>query len=270
MSYRQISQEYGEDSDEEGIELRTSSGPRHLGPTTALHRLTSATNCTSSTMWQVSLFLAGLIAVYLYGVHEGKHVTTVSNIGTTAGGGNDPFKTFHAEPSDTTTPQPTPSPQEDVSEAKFTMQKLIDTRAEVETLLRMLEEYYTDEEQTKKMLLDAWTDPWDFDASSSENDENESANSRRVNKLVDTMARALVSDDQTAFLMGGIGSSVMAGHDNCHFDAYQNQMERTFGGIWEKAGMEFVFQNAGEGGGCGDSHENQVFCVNQVSSILFV
>ena len=27
--------------------------------------------------------------------------------------------------------------------------------------------------------------------------------------------------------------------------------------------MDFAFQNAGEGGGCGDSHENQHFCVAQ-------
>lgn len=70
----------------------------------------------------------------------------------------------------------------------------------------------------------------------------------RVAKMADTFARALVTgkeiaffcclfvhhdtqlthlllhylslilDDQTTFLMGGIGSSVMAGHDNCHYD----------------------------------------------------
>ena len=27
--------------------------------------------------------------------------------------------------------------------------------------------------------------------------------------------------------------------------------------------MKFTFQNAGEGGGCGDSFENQVWCVTQ-------
>ncbi len=27
--------------------------------------------------------------------------------------------------------------------------------------------------------------------------------------------------------------------------------------------MEFTFQNAGEGGGCGDSYENQIWCVKQ-------
>ena len=29
---------------------------------------------------------------------------------------------------------------------------------------------------------------------------------------------SLILDDQSTFLMGGIGSSVMAGHDNCHYD----------------------------------------------------
>jgi len=85
----------------------------------------------------------------------------------------------------------------------------------------------------------------------------------RSAKLVDTMARALVTDDQTTFLMGGIGSSVMAGHDNCHYDSYQTQMERLWQPVWEAAGMDFVFQNAGEGGGCGDSYENQHYCVKQ-------
>eukprot|EP00984_Skeletonema_dohrnii_P031608 scaffold24319_cov139-Skeletonema_dohrnii-CCMP3373.AAC.1 len=40
-------------------------------------------------------------------------------------------------------------------------------------------------------------------------------------------------------------------------------MERLFSPIWQAADMEFTFQNAGEGGGCGDSFENQVWCVKQ-------
>jgi hypothetical protein len=77
------------------------------------------------------------------------------------------------------------------------------------------------------------------------------------------MARALVTDEQKTFLMGGIGSSAMGGHDNCHYDSYQTQMERLWQPVWEAAGMNFVFQNAGGGGGCGDSHRNQHFCVKQ-------
>lgn len=247
MSYRQVSQEYGDESDEE-IELRpTSSGPRYLGPPTALDRLssTAAPPCSSGT-WQLLLFLVGLIGVYFYGIHEGKSGETGSSSSASSNNGaRDPFKTFHPESEDTDdTPSPTVPA---ITEGTFTMEKLLATRSEVEKLLSMLETYYTNADQTKNMLLNAWTAPWDFDSI-----DETTSNGQRILKLVDTMARALVTDDQTTFLMGGIGSSVMAGHDNCHYDAYQNQMERTFGSVWEKAGMEFVFQNAGEGGGCGD------------------
>lgn len=40
-------------------------------------------------------------------------------------------------------------------------------------------------------------------------------------------------------------------------------MERLWQPIWQAAGMDFVFQNAGEGGGCGDSFQNQHYCVQQ-------
>jgi hypothetical protein len=241
MSYRQVSQEYGDTSDDEGVELAISHGPRHLGPTTALDRLSSAS--PTSRTWQIVLFLGGLVGVYLYGVHEGKVSPAIVGNGDTTNDGDGPFKTFHQE---TPSPAPdTPSPV-DASSPKFTLDRLHATRTAVESLLSLLESYYTNKEQTAQMLLNAWTDPWDFDTDSN------TPNSLRTAKLVDTMARALVTDDQDTFLMGGIGSSVMAGHDNCHYDAYQNQMERTFGGIWEEAGMKFVFQNGGEGGGCGD------------------
>ena len=77
------------------------------------------------------------------------------------------------------------------------------------------------------------------------------------------MARALVTSDQKEFIIGTIGSSVAAGHDNCNYDSYERQMERTFGPVWKAAGMKLVCQNAGEGGGCGDDFANQVFCIKQ-------
>jgi hypothetical protein len=40
-------------------------------------------------------------------------------------------------------------------------------------------------------------------------------------------------------------------------------MERLFSPIWQAANMKFIFQNAGEGGGCGDGFENQIWCVKQ-------
>eukprot|EP00804_Cyclotella_cryptica_P007639 CCRYP_015253-RA/>CCRYP_015253-RA protein AED:0.03 eAED:0.03 QI:1061/1/1/1/1/1/3/215/472 len=75
--------------------------------------------------------------------------------------------------------------------------------------------------------------------------------------------QALVTDEQKEFIIGTIGSSVAAGHDNCHYDSYENQLQRTFGPVWEAAGMKLICQNAGEGGGCGDNFANQVFCIKQ-------
>lgn len=85
----------------------------------------------------------------------------------------------------------------------------------------------------------------------------------RTTKLITTMARALLNPHQTKFTIGTIGSSVAAGHDNCHYDSYESQLERTLTPIFAAAKMDLQVQNAGEGGGCGDSHKNQVFCVTQ-------
>ena len=41
-------------------------------------------------------------------------------------------------------------------------------------------------------------------------------------------------------------SSVAAGHDNCHYDCYEAQLERTLQGVFEAAGMKLIAQNAGE------------------------
>ncbi|KAL7543187.1 hypothetical protein ACHAWF_007333, partial [Thalassiosira exigua] len=83
----------------------------------------------------------------------------------------------------------------------------------------------------------------------------------RTTKLVETMARAILNPHQDKFIVGTIGSSVAAGHDNCHYDAYESQLERTLAPVFAAADMELEVQNAGEGGGCGDDHQNQVFCI---------
>lgn len=93
--------------------------------------------------------------------------------------------------------------------------------------------------------------------------QNHHHKKERTTKLVTTMARAILNPDQTKFTIGTIGSSVAAGHDNCHYDSYESQLERTLTPIFAAAKMDLQVQNAGEGGGCGDSHKNQVFCVTQ-------
>ena len=77
----------------------------------------------------------------------------------------------------------------------------------------------------------------------------------RTSKVVATLARALLDPDRDTFVIGTIGSSVAAGHDNCHYDAYEGQLERTLAPVFEAAGMTAVVENAGEGGGCGDTHK---------------
>ena len=139
----------------------------------------------------------------------------------------------------------------------FTRERLDATRAEASKLLSYLEGYYSGPDVARDMLAKPWLDPWVFD------DVKWPEKRDRNAKLVDTMARALVSDEQRTFLVGAIGSSVMAGHDNCHYDSYQSQMERLWSPVWEAAGMNFAIQNAGEGGGCGDSFQNQGMCITQ-------
>ena len=121
---------------------------------------------------------------------------------------------------------------------KFTLQHIQATREAATNLIEELEQYYSGTDQAKRMMLDAWQSPWKFD-----NPKDE-----RVDKIVDTIARALVTDNQSEFVIGTIGSSVAAGHDNCHYDSYESQLERTFGPVWEAAGMKFVNQNSGIGG----------------------
>jgi hypothetical protein len=138
----------------------------------------------------------------------------------------------------------------------FTQERLLATRAAAQSLVTLLENYYYGPETSSKMLLKSWVGPWDFTSSINNNDE-------MVQKLVDTMLRALVTPDQKEFIIGTIGSSVAAGHDNCQYDSYENQLQRTLSPVWEAAGMKLLCQNGGEGGGCGDTFANQVFCIKQ-------
>jgi len=84
---------------------------------------------------------------------------------------------------------------------------------------------------------------------------------QRTTKLVSTMARAILNPHQSTFKIGTIGSSVAAGHDNCVYDNYENQLERTLTPIFDAADMQMKVENAGEGGSCGDTHQNQVYCI---------
>lgn len=168
-------------------------------------------------------------------------------------------------------------------------------RAEATGLIGTLDGYYSGRDRARRMLMGAWLDPWDLGGETAvaeppapaEEDSrrrlglgrrgrgkdkrgikrpwhSRSRQQRlRSSKLVDTMARALVTDEQNAFVIGTIGSSVAAGHDNCRYDSYEEQLRRTLGPVWDAAGMTLEVQNAGQGGGCGDDYKNQAFCLGQ-------
>jgi hypothetical protein len=146
----------------------------------------------------------------------------------------------------------------------FTLERVQTTRKAAQHLISMLQEYYGGKEQSERMMFDSWLTPWDFGQNTTTIKNNFTGS--LVEKLVDTMARALVTDDQKDFIIGIIGSSVAAGHDNCNWDSFPRQMERTFGPVWEAAGMKLIYQNGGDGGECGDDFSNQVFCIQQIVS----
>ena len=75
----------------------------------------------------------------------------------------------------------------------------------------------------------------------------------------DRIARALVHKEK--FVIGAIGSSVMCGHDNCADDSLPRQLQRELSHVFSSADVGLEIRNAGEGGGCGDSYMNQIYCV---------
>jgi len=154
-------------------------------------------------------------------------------------------------PSPGPSPTPGPSPKPEVVKPKetFPKEKLIAMRKSAEELVALLDGYYGSD---LHILTDGWHNQPLGDGF---------ANGHEYLKT--TFMRALIDEEQKVFKIGTIGSSVAAGHDNCNYDSYEKQLARTWEGVWKAAGMELTVLNAGEGGGCGDSHENQVFCYKQ-------
>ena len=112
---------------------------------------------------------------------------------------------------------------------KFTLDNLTAMRTKCNNLIKTLDDYYYGKDQAIAMLQNPYIGQWDFTtveldhvestdyAKLFDNDDETntvSPEKLRATKLVNTMLRALVTDEQEVFLMGGIGSSVMAGHDN--------------------------------------------------------
>jgi hypothetical protein len=86
---------------------------------------------------------------------------------------------------------------------------------------------------------------------------------RSIDFLANKIARAIVHKDR--FVVAAMGSSVTAGHDNCNYDSYPNQLLRTLSPVFSAAGVVLEVRNAGMGGACGDDFRNQVFCVKDIA-----
>ncbi len=80
--------------------------------------------------------------------------------------------------------------------------------------------------------------------------------------LGDKIARAIVWQDR--FVIAAIGSSVTSGTANCNYDTYPEQLRRTIGPLFAAAGVDLEVRNAGQGGGCGDSYQNQIWCLSSL------
>uniref|UniRef100_A0A7S1AMZ6 Uncharacterized protein n=1 Tax=Noctiluca scintillans TaxID=2966 RepID=A0A7S1AMZ6_NOCSC len=151
-------------------------------------------------------------------------------------------------------PGKTPTLAPPPSAPQFDLVRVQAVRKVAQELRDTLEAYYGGTTTARRMmLLGGWATPW----------VNSSHDSLMMVKMVDTMARALVDENQDTFIIGALGSSVVLGHGNCNYDNYVRQMQRTFAPVWEAAGMTLDAQNGGHGGECGDGPDNQVFCMQQ-------
>lgn len=239
MSNHEYQQVHPNDEDEESIEL-VQEGRRRLNRTLGSAPSAESSQSSSSTIIRWIVIVLLMIGMYILGTMEGKS-KALKLPGDGEGAKQPKKKDKHNSKFGTS----------------FTLERVQNTRQAAQSLIDTLQEYYGGKEQSENMMFNSWLTPWNFETTNATDDNG------MVEKLVDTMARALVTDDQTDFIIGTIGSSVAAGHDNCNYDSYELQMERTFGPVWEAAGMKLVCQNAGEGGGCGDDFSNQVFCIKQ-------
>lgn len=80
-------------------------------------------------------------------------------------------------------------------------------------------------------------------------------------ELLDALARKMT---KPTFVVGVVGSSVAAGHDNCNDDSYEKQLERSLQPLFAARGKVIEVRNAGQGGGCGDTFHNQIWCLRHL------
>jgi hypothetical protein len=83
-----------------------------------------------------------------------------------------------------------------------------------------------------------------------------------IEALSDKFARAIVWKD--TFIVGAIGSRVIAGQDNCAYDSYENQLQRSMKPIVDKIGIGFEVRNAAQGGKCEKSYKTKIWCIENL------
>jgi hypothetical protein len=218
------------DDDAEDIELVSGGGDgRHRRSTPPP---SSSSSSSSPTKWIIILFLIVLVGVYKLGMEEGK--AEVQHEGGDVEMKKNQQQQQHENNQaaaqeeqikipDTTTTTTTTTTSPTKPPMKFTMDQLNFMRTECHKLINLLDNYYFGKDKAIAMLMNSYVGPWNFDEVSIDNHEESTSETMigtssprklRATKLVNTMLRALVTDSQETFLMGGIGSSVMAGHDN--------------------------------------------------------
>lgn len=146
------------------------------------------------------------------------------------------------------TSRPAGTPDSSVPSFETELGERVDrARSAALELREMLDEYYGG----RSVLRETW---W--------LQPGEEAYEQQLDALAERIARAFVWREP--FVVGTIGSSVTAGHDNCHLDSYQNQLSRLMEPVWAAAEVPFEVRNAGQTGDCGDTHRNQVWCLRQL------
>ena len=121
--------------------------------------------------------------------------------------------------------------------AALTFERRVNALFEIQGFVRNLHDYYGE----RPLLEDTW--------------HHYPMTSRGLQRLASHMV------EKDRFVIGVIGSSVAAGHDNCNYDSYERQLERTLTPLFARYGKTVEVRNAGQGGGCGDSYQNQIWCM---------
>jgi len=158
---------------------------------------------------------------------------------------------------------PPPSPQGSSVKPDFDISHLLAAQKQAQSEIDMLRAYYG--KYTAKVL--DGNDGLVFGFAGANGAPSNPESFRRTS---DVIARALVHGE--TIKLGYIGSSVMCGHDNCYYDSFPAQLERLLNRTFAAAGSGVESRNACQGGTCGDSYENQIFCMQHMigSDVDFV